>query len=229
MRSEETQQLSKPYQYPKQHSSSRRLLFLAALSLVGVSTLGGLHKDWAGALQAQAVQIVSRNPWQGGSFPVENFLAYTSGFGYRSSATGGGGMEFHSGLDIAAPEGSYIRNWWTGQVIEVSDDTACGTLIKIRSGDWTHVYCHMKGHVEKAYGRRYIIDREGGLQIWEGQQLPSGARIGRVGMTGRTTGPHLHWGVKYANQYVDPAQVLRAMYNQQISTGSASSYTRQRD
>ncbi|NEO61799.1 MAG: M23 family metallopeptidase, partial [Moorea sp. SIO4G2] len=37
-------------------------------------------------------------------------------------------------------------------------------------------------------------------------------RIGRVGMTGRTTGPHLHWGLKYGKQYVDPAQVLRAMY-----------------
>ena len=67
---------------------------------------------------------------------------------------------------------------------------------------------------------RYLIDREGGILIWEGQQVNAGARIGRVGMTGRTTGPHLHWGLKYAKNYVDPALVLRAMYAQQSNTRS---------
>ena len=54
-----------------------------------------------------------------------------------------------------------------------------------------------------------------GIQIAEGQQIPTGARIGRVGMSGRTTGPHLHWGLKYGNNYVDPAMVLREMFSQQ--------------
>lgn len=223
------QQVSKPHQHPKSNHSNRRLLLLAVLSLMSVITIGGLYKEQVTASEARAVQVATGNSWQGGSFPVENFQAYTSGFGYRQSATGGGGWEFHRGLDIAAPEGSYIRSWWTGQVIELSDNTACGTSIKIQSGDWTHVYCHMKGHVETADGRRYLIDRTGGLQIWEGQQVPSGARIGRVGMTGRTTGPHLHWGVKYADQYVDPALVLRAMYSQQASTGSMANKESQRD
>lgn len=223
------QQVTKPLQQQKSNSSNRRLLLLAVLSLTSVITLGGLYKERARASEARSVQIATGNSWQGGSFPVENFQAYTSGFGYRRSATGGRGWEFHGGLDIAAPDGSYIRSWWTGQVVELSDHTACGTLIKIQSGDWTHVYCHMKGHVETAYGRRYLIDRTGGIQIWEGQQVTSGERIGRVGMTGRTTGPHLHWGVKYANQYVDPALVLRAMYNQQATTGSVAKYKNQRD
>ena len=223
------QQVSKPYQRPKSKRAKRRLLLLAVLSLISVITLGGLYKDQVRASEVRAIQVASINSWQGGSFPVENFQAYTSGFGYRRSATGGLGWELHRGLDIAAPEGSYIRSWWTGQVIELSDHTACGTSIKIQSGEWTHVYCHMKGHVETAEGRRYLIDRSGGLQIWEGQQVPSGARIGRVGMTGRTTGPHLHWGMKYANQYVDPALVLRAMYNQQSNRGSVAKYKNQRD
>ena len=64
-------------------------------------------------------------------------------------------------------------------------------------------------------GVRALVDREGGLEIREGQDLPSGARIGRVGMTGRTTGPHLHWGMKYSGNWVDPALVLRAMYDSQ--------------
>jgi murein DD-endopeptidase MepM/ murein hydrolase activator NlpD len=149
--------------------------------------------------------------WQQGSFPVENFQAYTSPFGYRSSATGGGGTEFHSGLDFAAPLGSYVRNWWAGRVIEVSDHTACGTMIRVQSGAWVHVYCHLQGRVEQDGSGRFMLDRTAGIEVREGQMITAGMRIGRIGMTGRTTGPHLHWTVKYQGELVDPALVLRAM------------------
>ena len=149
--------------------------------------------------------------WSNASFPVEQFQAYTSPFGYRSSPTGGYRKEFHYGLDIAAPQQSYIRNWWAGTVIEVSDGGSCGTSVVIQSGEWTHMYCHMQGHVEMSGGVRSLIDRDGGIQLWEGQQIIAGDRIGRVGMTGRTTGPHLHWGLKYQGNWVDPAWVLQAM------------------
>lgn len=149
--------------------------------------------------------------WAGASFPVENFQAYTSPFGYRRSATGGYRQEFHYGLDIASPQGSYIRSWWSGNVVEVSDNTNCGTSVVVQSGEWMHIYCHMQGHVETQNGRKYMIDRSAGLQIWQGQEIVAGDRIGRVGMTGRTTGPHLHWGLKYQGNWVDPAWVLRAM------------------
>jgi murein DD-endopeptidase MepM/ murein hydrolase activator NlpD len=163
---------------------------------------------------------VATSTWTGASFPVENFQAYTSPFGYRSSPYGGYTQEFHYGLDLAAPEGSYIRSWWGGKVVEVSDDSNCGTSVVVESGPWLHIYCHMQGHVESDDGKRYMIDREGGVQIWENQQLPAGARVGRVGMTGRTTGPHLHWGLKYNENWVDPALVLRAMYFNQEQTAS---------
>ncbi len=153
--------------------------------------------------------------WQGASFPVENFQDYTSPFGYRQSPTGGYSQEFHYGLDLAAPMGSYIRNWWSGKVVEVSDDSNCGTSVVVESGQWLHIYCHMQGYVESRGGGKYLIDREGGLQIWEGQQVSAGDRIGRVGMTGRTTGPHLHWGLKFSENWVDPALVLQAMYTAQ--------------
>jgi murein DD-endopeptidase MepM/ murein hydrolase activator NlpD len=223
------QQVSKLRLNQKQKGALPSLLLLAGLTLFGVITLGGIASDRAKALQPGSAQAANRNSWQAASFPVENFQAYTSPFGYRRSATGGSGIEFHRGLDMAAPEGSYIRSWWGGQVMEVSDGTSCGTSIKVQSGEWTHVYCHMKGHVETAYGRRYLIDREGGLLLWEGQQVPTGARIGRVGMSGRTTGPHLHWGVKYADQYIDPALVLRAMYTQQSGSGKVANQGQQRD
>lgn len=159
-------------------------------------------------------QIATSN-WNGASFPVENFQAYTSPFGYRSSPDGGYTQEFHYGLDMAAPEGSYIRNWWGGKVVEVSDNTNCGTSVVLESGSWTHIYCHMEGHVEKDDKGSYMVDREGGILIRQGQEIPAGGRIGRVGMTGRTTGPHLHWGLKYNGNWVDPAYVLRAMYSSQ--------------
>ncbi len=161
---------------------------------------------------------VAATTWTGASFPVENFQAYTSPFGYRSSPTGGYSQEFHYGLDMAAPEGSYIRNWWSGKVVEVSDDSNCGTSVVVESGSWLHIYCHMQGHVETENGKRYMIDRSGGIQIWENQAIVAGSRIGRVGMTGRTTGPHLHWGLKYDENWVDPALVLRAMYLNQAQT-----------
>lgn len=149
--------------------------------------------------------------WTRASFPVENFQTYTSPFGYRSDPYSGS-SRFHYGLDLAAPNGSYIRNWWAGEVLWVEGDGACGTSIAIKSGDWTHIYCHMQGRVEGSGQGKVLSDRDGGIRLRPGQPIPAGARIGRVGMTGRTTGPHLHWGLKYRDNWVDPALVLRAMY-----------------
>jgi murein DD-endopeptidase MepM/ murein hydrolase activator NlpD len=132
-------------------------------------------------------------------------------------------VEFHNGLDIAAPQGSYIRNWWGGTVIKVGDRGACGTHIIVESGNWKHSYCHMKGRVEKLNGRLYIVDRAGGIQIAQGQRIPAGFRIGRIGMTGRTTGPHLHWVLRYGNNYVDPGKVLQAMYSKQKLSNTSTS------
>lgn len=189
----------------------RRLLFVG-LGLAVILVLG-LQPQIAQSQGPGMPQTAAANHWQGASFPVENFQAYTSPFGYRQSPTGGYTREFHSGLDIAAPMGSYIRNWWAGTVSRAIDDDRCGIGLVINSGDWEHIYCHMQGAVERSGGRRYLIDRTGGLQIFEGQQVPAGVRIGRVGMSGRSTGPHLHWGLRYANEWYDPALILRAMYS----------------
>ncbi|MCC0177697.1 M23 family metallopeptidase [Waterburya agarophytonicola K14] len=167
-------------------------------------------------LLAQDVSAV----WQKGSFPVENFQSYTSPFGYRASPVNGQ-RQFHNGLDLAAPRGSYIRNWWGGKITDLSDDTACGTSITVQSGAWTHSYCHMEGYVENNPNGRFLLDRDAGIQIALGQDIPAGARIGRIGMTGRTTGPHLHWVLKYNGSYIDPASVLREMFKgQTVSSAS---------
>lgn len=160
-------------------------------------------------LQAEEPQVATN--WQQASFPVENFQAYTSPYGYRISPTTGR-QEFHYGLDIAAPLGSYVRSWWSGQVVELSDNTNCGTQITIQSGDWQHIYCHLNGYIVDGEQGRYLVDTEKGVQVWQGQKISTGARIARVGMTGATTGPHLHWALKYRGIFKDPADILRAMY-----------------
>lgn len=196
-----------------------RLLSFSVLLATGI-TLWGVAEVSHRPIRANAVETgqpqAAAQLWMSASFPVENFQAYTSPFGYRQDPYNGG-QRFHYGLDMAAPSGSYIRNWWAGKVVEVSDDSACGTSVVVESGAWLHIYCHMQGHVVNDGQNRYMVDREGGLQIREGQDIASGARIGRVGMTGRTTGPHLHWGLKYQENWVDPALVLRAMYDSQRS------------
>ena len=173
------------------------------------------------AIENKPTLLAKNNIWSSASFPVERFQSYTSPFGYRRSSNRRG-WEFHNGLDIAAPNGSYIRNWWRGTVIKVGDGGACGTHIIVKSGDWRHSYCHMQGRVEKADGNLYMVDRAGGIKIAIGQEIPAGARIGRIGMTGRTTGPHLHWVLRHGSNYVDPAQVLRAMFSNQSSTNTSS-------
>jgi murein DD-endopeptidase MepM/ murein hydrolase activator NlpD len=193
-------------------SYSSLLLSVSLLLWGAAETLTPAHRESVSAAETQLAR--AGNSWSVASFPVENFQAYTSPFGYRQSPYGGG-TRFHYGLDIAAPSGSYIRNWWTGRVVEVSDDSACGTSVVIESGAWTHVYCHMQGHVTTEDGQKVMVDQGGNLRIREGAEVTTGQPIGRVGMTGRTTGPHLHWGMKYQGSWVDPALVLRAMYDDQ--------------
>ena len=204
----------------------RKLMFVGsaflAIALAVALASPSIYPETAHAVEVNSSQL-AMGTWVGASFPVENFQTYTSPFGLRQSPDGSYTQEYHRGLDMAAPQGSYIRNWWMGKVVEVSDDSACGTSVVVQSGQWEHIYCHMSGRVEKEDGKRYMVDREGAIQIWEGQTVQAGVRIGRVGMTGRTTGPHLHWGLKFSGKWVDPALVLRAMYSEQATGRSLSS------
>ncbi|NCO76380.1 MAG: M23 family metallopeptidase [Cyanobacteria bacterium] len=201
--------LTKKSLNPKNLSFSSGLL----ISILTVIITNSLILVKPKLVQGQTIPVTAS--WRQASFPVENFQAYTSGFGYRVHPVTGS-RQFHQGLDLAAPLGSYVRSWWSGQVVGLSDHTACGTMIKIQSGNWTHIYCHLMGTVENTDRGTVLVDRSGGVVLWQGQNVPAGARIGRVGMTGRTTGPHLHWGLMYNGNYVNPADVLRQMFAQKI-------------
>lgn len=123
------------------------------------------------------------------AWPVSGTI--TSPFGYRRNPFGGG-MEFHQGLDIAAPMGTTITA------------AAAGTVI---SAGWYG-----------GYGNYILIDHGGGMatgyghcsQIFVsvGQHVQKGQAIGAVGSTGYSTGPHVHFEVRINGKPVDPAQYL---------------------
>lgn len=149
-----------------------------------------------------AVQAQSR--WLLGSFPVERFSGYTSPFGMRVHPLDGG-LRPHYGLDIAAPLGSPVRSWWSGVVSEVLSDGGCGNGVVIRSGPYEHLYCHLAGNAADG------VYRSGSVRLAVGKTVRTGQVIGHVGLSGSTTGPHLHWGLRYRGEWLDPVRVLRAM------------------
>ena len=160
--------------------------------------LGAATLSLAGAAPAGA------SSWLYGVFPVPDFAGYTSGFGSRLHPLSGD-LRPHYGVDIAAPLGAPVRSWWSGQLQEVISDGGCGNGLVIRSGDYEHLYCHLGG---SAGGGVYS---SGAVRLVRGQPVRRGQLIGHVGMSGSTTGPHLHWGVRYRGAWLDPAGILRAM------------------
>lgn len=189
-------------------SAAACLLRALPLALLAVTT----------ALPQPAVANARRSTWLRGTFPVVSFAGYTSPFGMRSHPLGGG-VRPHYGLDIAAPLGSPVRSWWSGTVSEVIRDGGCGNGLVIRSGHYEHIYCHLAG---SAGGNAY---RSGGVALVVGQRVRTGQTIGHVGLTGSTTGPHLHWGLRYRGEWMDPARVLRAMAESRRSRAAAIART----
>jgi soluble lytic murein transglycosylase len=109
----------------------------------------------------------------------------TSGFGMRKG-------RMHNGVDIAAPVGSSISPVAPGRVIEVKEGGASGKYVIVDHGDGhTSSYSHM-----------------GGFRVKVGDTVTQSSVLGTIGMTGRTTGPHVHLVVKRDGVAIDPAKVM---------------------
>lgn len=103
-------------------------------------------------------------------------------------------MHEHKGIDIAGKEGSPVYAYDSGEVIAVSSDKISGNFVVIK-------------HEEE-----YMISSYSHLSkqlVQVGQKIKQGDKIGLVGSTGRSTGPHLHFRLKYKNKDVNPALFIQ--------------------
>ncbi|GAB4277352.1 MAG: peptidoglycan DD-metalloendopeptidase family protein [Coriobacteriia bacterium] len=130
-------------------------------------------------------------------WPVPGFYRVTSPFGPRICPFHG--QEVHTGIDIGSNSGQSID----GQPIVAAGD---GIVIKAEYyGGYgnTVMIDHGNGLVTL-----YAHQRSGGIMVSAGQQVVAGQRIGTVGSTGYSTGPHLHFEVRVNGTPVDPMSYL---------------------
>lgn len=123
-------------------------------------------------------------------WPVEGSLE--SGFGGRRNPFGGSSYENHEGQDIEAEMGTPVVAAASGTVIIAGCQNGYGNVVYIDHGNG----------LSTRYGHLSHIDAV------MGQRIARGEVLGRVGSTGRSTGPHLHYEVRINNQPVNPRAYL---------------------
>ena len=100
----------------------------------------------------------------------------------------------HSGLDFAVPAGTKIKAPAAGKVTLIGNYFFNGNTVFVDHGQgFISMFCHLSK-----------------IDVVLGQQLPRGAVLGRVGATGRATGPHMHWNISLNDARVDPAIFIGA-------------------
>jgi murein DD-endopeptidase MepM/ murein hydrolase activator NlpD len=100
----------------------------------------------------------------------------------------------HAGLDFAVPAGTPIKSPAAGKVILIGNYFFNGNTVFVDHGQgFISMFCHMSK-----------------IDVKVGDTVPRGGVVGRVGSTGRATGPHMHWNVSLNDARVDPAIFINA-------------------
>ncbi len=154
------------------------------------AAIAALEKEVA----ADKASLATRRTYDGGMFtwPCPGYTRISDNFGMRTHPILGVKM-MHNGLDLAASSGTAILAAYGGSVVAADYNSSMGNYIMINHGSGLYtIYMHCSA-----------------LSVSKGQEVSAGTRIGSVGSTGRSTGPHLHFGVRLNGSYVSPWNYLK--------------------
>ena len=142
-------------------------------------------------------------PLWNGSFHAPVSASPTDSFGTRRMFNGKL-ASIHKGMDFRAPSGTLVRASNSGVVVLAR-----------------HLYyegnCVIIDHGLGLYTLSMHFSR---IDVHEGQRVETGDKLGLSGATGRVTGPHLHWAIRWEDAYLDPAKLLHLNLNT-ISTSQS--------
>ncbi len=158
-----------------------RLSEIEKQAVLQKNLLEKLDKEYA--LKLSYLEYVPR------TIPVDGRIS--RGFGLKQDPISGG-VRHHRGMDIAAPWGTPVRAPSAGWVIFAGWENGFGKLVILR---------HKKGY-ESYYGHLSTITCK------RGQSVEAGTLLGRVGSTGYSTGPHLHYEVRQYGRPLNPRRVV---------------------
>ncbi len=154
---------------------------------------GRQSDDKEGSILEQ-LSLIEKNPeWSTYSPSVwPHFGKINNEYGFRRNPFGGRRYEFHPGLDIDGEQGDTVLAPGGGLVIKAGRQGGYGNMIEIDHGN---------GIITR-YGHLSRIDVQIGDRVTRGQEL------GAVGTTGRSTGPHLHFEVRFNDEALNPRRFL---------------------
>ncbi|MEW6459236.1 MAG: peptidoglycan DD-metalloendopeptidase family protein [Bacillota bacterium] len=153
-----------------------------------------LEREEQEILRQIALQRAGKDVLHTGKFawPVPNYTRVSSDFGWRRHPILGV-QRFHDGIDIPAPYGAAVVAAGTGRVLYVGTLRGYGNVIVLdHGGGVTTLYAHLST-----------------MGVSEGQMVVQGETIARIGSTGLSTGPHLHFTVREHGEVVSPWNYLR--------------------
>ncbi|TXH22179.1 MAG: M23 family metallopeptidase, partial [Chitinophagaceae bacterium] len=124
---------------------------------------------------------------------LPHFGEQTSGFGFRHNPFGTGAIEGHKGLDFRGDYGETIKSTADGVVEFAGVKGGYGNCVIVKHKNNFHT---LYGHLSK-------------ISVKENQKIASGEKIGELGSSGRSTGPHLHYEVHVNGERVDPSRFVK--------------------
>jgi len=126
-------------------------------------------------------------------YPVAN-RRITSGFGWREDPVRPvtGQMTFHRAVDLAGKMGDPVKAAMKGTVLHVDNNRNLGNFVILKHGEYQSLYAHLSA-----------------VLVNKGEEVSQGQMIGKVGETGYTTGPHLHFEVFKNGNRVNPVELLK--------------------